>query len=117
MFMLAVYFFLNLIPGAVMLVALFWGLDRAPMQLQKFFQGDWFGIVLMAVGLGALQIVLEEGNKDDWFGSPFILRLSIISAVALCAFFVQELRPGNKAPLVHLRLFERWNFSFSSWAK
>jgi DHA2 family multidrug resistance protein len=109
-------FFLNLIPGAVMLAALFWGLDRAPMQLEKFVQGDWLGIFLMAVGLGSLQIVLEEGNKDDWFGSPFILHLSIISAVALSAFFIQELRSGNKAPLVNLRLFKRWNFSFSSCA-
>jgi DHA2 family multidrug resistance protein len=66
------------------------------------------------VGLGALQIVLEEGNKDDWFGSPFITRLSVISAVALVTFLVQELRPGNKAPLVNLRLFARWNFCFSS---
>jgi DHA2 family multidrug resistance protein len=33
-------------------------------------QGDWLGIITMAIGLAALQTVLEEGNKDDWFGSP-----------------------------------------------
>jgi DHA2 family multidrug resistance protein len=109
-------FFLNLVPGAVMLPALFWGLQPAPMQLEKFRQGDWFGIATMAVGLGALQIVLEEGNKDDWFGSPFIVRLSIISAIGLGAFLFQELRPGNIAPLVNLRLFKMWNFAFSSVA-
>ena len=37
----------------------------------------------MAIGLSALQTVLEDGNKDDWFGSPYIFRLSIIAAVAL----------------------------------
>jgi DHA2 family multidrug resistance protein len=109
-------FFLNLAPGAVMLAALFWGLDAAPMQLEKFRQGDWVGIGSIAVGLAALQIVLEEGNKDDWFGSPFIFRLSVISAVALAVFLFQELRPGNAAPLVNLRLFVRWNFAFVSCA-
>ena len=39
----------------------------------------------MAIGLGALQTVLEEGNKDDWFGSPFIVRLPLVAAVALPA--------------------------------
>jgi MFS transporter, DHA2 family, multidrug resistance protein len=109
-------FFLNLIPGAVMLPALFWGLAPAPMQLDKFRQGDWIGIGTMAIGLSALQIVLEEGNKDDWFGSPFIVHLSVISALGLSAFLFQELRPGNKAPLVNLRLFKMWNFAFASAA-
>jgi MFS transporter, DHA2 family, multidrug resistance protein len=109
-------FFLNLVPGAVMLSALVWGLERAPMQLEKFRGGDWWGIASMAVGLGALQIVLEEGNKDDWFGSPFILHLSIISVISLGLFLVQELRSGNRAPLVNLRLFARWNFFFASVA-
>jgi DHA2 family multidrug resistance protein len=109
-------FFLNLVPGAFMLPALLWGLDPAPMQLQKFREGDWFGILTMAVGLGCLQVVLEEGNKDDWFGSPFILHLTILSAVSLLAFLYLELRPGNRAPLVNLRLFKRWNFSFVSIA-
>ena len=107
-------FFLNLVPGAIMLSALIWGLDPAPMQLRKFAKGDWLGIVTMAIGLGALQIVLEEGNKDDWFGSPFILHLSIISALSLAVFFVQELRAGNSTPLINLTLFKSWNFAFSS---
>ena len=66
-----------------MLSALIWGLQPAPMQLEKFWQGDWLGVVTMGVGLGTLQVVLEEGNKDDWFGSPLILRLSVISAISL----------------------------------
>jgi DHA2 family multidrug resistance protein len=109
-------FFLNLVPGAIMLPALFWGLQPSPMQLKKFAQGDWPGIVTIAIGLAALQIVLEEGNKDDWFGSPFILRLSIVSAIALTAFLFLELRPGNKAPLVNLRLFKARDFAFASVA-
>jgi DHA2 family multidrug resistance protein len=107
-------FFLNLVPGLIMVPALFWGLKPSPMQLKKFGQGDWFGVVTIAIGLGALQIVLEEGNKDDWFGSTFILRTSIISAVALAAFFVIELRGKN--PLINLYLFKDRNFAFAGIA-
>jgi DHA2 family multidrug resistance protein len=64
----------------------------------------------MAIGLSALQTVLEEGNKDDWFGSPFIVRLSIIAAVALALFLVIELM--SRKPLLNLRLLFRLNFGF-----
>ena len=52
--------------------------------------------------------MLEEGNKDDWFGSPFILRLAIVAAVFLTAFVAIELTVKN--PLVQLRLLTRRNF-------
>src|SRR3546814_15879839 len=64
----------------------------------------------MAIVLGALQTVLEEGNKDDWFGSPFILRLSVIAGVALWLFLWLELR--SRRPLLHLRLRVRRIFGF-----
>src|ERR1019366_7474920 len=74
-------FFVNLVPGAVMLGALIHGLPRAPMQLNLLRRGDWLGIALMAVGLAALQTVLDEGTVLDWFGSPFIVRLSLLAGV------------------------------------
>ena len=49
------------------------------------------GIATMALGLGALQVVLEEGNKEDWFGSPLITRLAIVAAVSLGLFVWIEL--------------------------
>jgi len=58
--------------------------------------------------------VLEEGNKDDWFGSPFIVRLSIIAAIALALFLWVELR-SNK-PLLNLRLLARRDFGLGSLA-
>ena len=107
-------FFLNLAPGALMMALLLWGLEAAPMKLALFRRGDWWGIITIVIGLATLQIVLEEGNKDDWFGSPFIERLSVISAITLAAFLFNELRPGNKTPLVNLRLFGQRNFGFAS---
>jgi DHA2 family multidrug resistance protein len=103
-------FYVNLIPGTIMIALLWFSLDHAPMQLKLIREGDWFGIATMAIGLAALQTVLEEGNKDDWFGSPFIVRLSIIAAVALTMFLLIEL--SIKKPLLNLRLLGRRNFGF-----
>jgi DHA2 family multidrug resistance protein len=103
-------FYVNLAPGALMLGMLWFSLDSKPMKLSLLREGDWPGIVTMAVGLSALQTVLEEGNKDDWFGSDFIVRLSIIAAIALALFFWVELT--SKKPLLNLRLLGRRNFGF-----
>jgi DHA2 family multidrug resistance protein len=80
------------------------------MQLSLLREGDWPGIVTMAIGLAALQTVLEEGNKDDWFGSPFIVKLSLIAAIALSIFLWIELT--SEKPLLNLRLLVRRNFGF-----
>jgi DHA2 family multidrug resistance protein len=103
-------FYVNLVPGAVMIGMLYFSLDAKPMKLSLLREGDWPGIVTMAIGLAALQTVLEEGNKDDWFGSPFIVKLSIIAAVALTAFLWIELTA--RKPLLNLRLLFRRNFGF-----
>src|SRR5215470_14105526 len=102
--------YVNLVPGALMVAMLWVSLEAKPMQLSLLRQGDWPGIITMAIGLAALQTVLEEGNKDDWFGSPFIVRLSVIAAVALTLFLVIELT--SERPLLNLRLLARRNFGF-----
>jgi len=105
-------FYINLVPGAVMLGALWYGLPKSAMQFGLLRRGDWRGIVLMAVGLAALQAVLDDGNVYDWFGSPFIVKLSLVAAVALGSFVVLELI--TPAPLVNLRLFGRRNFGLGT---
>ncbi len=103
-------FYVNVVPGAVMIGMLYFSLETSPMKLSLLREGDWPGIVTMAIGLAALQTVLEEGNKDDWFGSPFIVRLAIIAAVALPLFVAIEL--AAKKPLLNLRILFRRNFGF-----
>jgi DHA2 family multidrug resistance protein len=105
-------FYINLVPGSVMLAAVIYGLPRSSMQLNLLRRGDWLGIALMAVGLAAFQTVLDEGTVYDWFGSPFIVRLSLLSGVMLTAFLALEL--FVKEPLVRLRLFARRNFGFGT---
>jgi MFS transporter, DHA2 family, multidrug resistance protein len=107
-------FYVNLVPGAVMIGMLWFSLEAKPMKLSLLREGDWPGIITMAIGLSALQTVLEEGNKDDWFGSPFIVRLSVIAAVALSLFLLIELTA--KKPLLNLRLLLRRNFGFGMLA-
>jgi MFS transporter, DHA2 family, multidrug resistance protein len=107
-------FYVNLVPGAVMIAMLWFSLEAKPMKLSLLREGDWAGIATMAIGLSALQTVLEEGNKDDWFGSDFIVKLSIIAAVSLTAFLWIELTV--KKPLLNLRLLLRRNFGFGMLA-
>jgi hypothetical protein len=98
-------FFINLLPGAVMFAKLWSSLDPAARQFGLLRRGDWIGIVTIAVGLGSLETVLEKGEKDDWFGSPFIVRLSIAAGVNLLAFTVIQLSLNE--PLLNLRLLAR----------
>ena len=102
-------FFVNTVPSAVMVIALWLTLEREPLKLHLLKEGDWVGIITMAIGLSALQTVLEEGNKDDWFESPFILRLAVVAVVFLTAFVAIEL--NVEKPLVQLRLLTRRNFA------
>jgi len=64
---------------------------------------DVFGIVLLAVGMPALQYVLEEGNREGWFESGTVVVLSTVAAIALITFIVHELEAKN--PVVDLRVF------------
>jgi DHA2 family multidrug resistance protein len=105
-------FYINLFPGMVMLGMLWYGLPKAPMQFGLLRRGDWRGIALMAVGLAALQTVLDDGNVYDWFGSPFIVKLSLVAAVALGAFVVLEFITPQ--PLVNFRLLGRRNFGLGT---
>lgn len=101
-------FLLNLLPGAVMLGLLWSSLKRQPTQLVLLRQGDWPGIAAIAIGLVALQVVLEEGAREDWFASPLIAGLTAIAFVALVLFVRIELRSPH--PLLDVRLLARRNF-------
>jgi DHA2 family multidrug resistance protein len=103
-------FFVNVLPTIVMVSALYLTLEQQPMQLKLLKEGDWAGIATMAIGLSALQTVLEEGNKDDWFSSPFILRLAAVALVSLSLFVWIELT--IEKPLIRLRLLTQRNFGF-----
>src|SRR6476661_8806451 len=70
---------------------------------------DYWGIGMLAVGIGALQYVLDKGQQDDWFESTLILALAVISAVSLIALVIHELT--TKDPIVDLRVFRVRSYS------
>ncbi|BAY14330.1 EmrB/QacA family drug resistance transporter [Anabaenopsis circularis NIES-21] len=105
-------FYINVFPGALMLAGVWYGIKQVQPQIQLLKQGDWWGIISMAIGLGSLQVVLEEGSRKDWFGSPLIVRLSIIAAIFLTLFFLIELT--RKQPFINLRLLRYRNFALAS---
>jgi len=69
---------------------------------------DYIGFGLMAVGLSALQIVLDKGQEDDWFGSNLIVSLAIVTVVCLTVFVIWELK--TKDPIVNLKVLGNRNF-------
>src|SRR5215469_4952604 len=73
---------------------------------------DYIGLAFLAIGIGALQVVLDKGQEDDWFGSRFILTLSVVSAICLISLIVWELLHRN--PIMDIRLFKNSNFAMAS---
>jgi DHA2 family multidrug resistance protein len=105
-------FYVNLAPGVLMLSAIIFAVKRAPMQLALLREGDWLGIICMAIGLGSLIALLEEGQRDDWFGSPFIQSCAILAAIFIPAFVAIELLRDK--PFVNLRLIASRNLGLAS---
>jgi MFS transporter, DHA2 family, multidrug resistance protein len=105
-------FYINVIPGALLITAVWFTMEQQPMNLSLLKKGDWWGILTMAIGLASFEIVLEDGNRKDWFGDPEIVKLALIAAIFIPAFIIIELR--EKEPLVDLRLFARRNFGLGS---
>ena len=73
---------------------------------------DFLGVVLVAGGLGSLQVVLDKGERDDWFGSNFIICFAMIAVCALVAFVIREW--GHPHPVMNLCLLKNSNFAISN---
>lgn len=73
---------------------------------------DYIGIALLTLGIGALQVMLDRGQEDDWFGSQFITTLAVVSAISLVALVIWEW--FHKAPIVDVKMFKSFNFASAS---
>ena len=105
-------FYLNVIPGLLLLAGVWYGIKQQPPKPELLKQGDWWGIISMAIGLASLQVVLEEGSRKDWFSSSLIITLGAIAATFLSLFFWIELT--RKQPFINLRLLRDRNFGLAS---
>ncbi len=106
-------FYINFIPGILMFATVAATIPAEKTQFGKLKQGDYVGILSLAVGLGSLVAMLEEGQRHDWFGSPFIRNCGILAAIFVPIFIVWELFVA-KEPLVNLRLLGSRNLAVST---
>lgn len=105
-------FLINVIPG-VLVTAAAWSFidfDKPDLKLLKKF--DWWGLLSMALFLGTMEYVLEEGNNKDWFSDGHIVVGTAIMVIAGLVFFYRVFKV--ELPVVDLRAFANRNFAFGS---
>ncbi|HPJ95550.1 MAG TPA: DHA2 family efflux MFS transporter permease subunit [Deltaproteobacteria bacterium] len=106
-------FFIN-VPIGIMNVLLVMRYIHDPSHIvRERGKVDAWGILFMITGLGALQIMLEKGQRKDWFSSDLIVLLAVIACIGLGLFIWQELK--TEKPAVNLRIFKNLNFAFSTF--
>ncbi len=104
-------FFINLPVGILALFLVYRLIEDPPWA--KIVEGalariDYVGVSLLVLGVGALQIMLDKGQEDDWFGSQFIVTLAVLAVVGLVSLVIWEW--NNKNPVVDVRLYKSFNF-------
>jgi len=103
-------FYVNVPIGIINLLLVSRFIHDPPYLVREKGEIDWLGLALMTVGLGALQLMLEQGEREDWFSSSFIVTLAVVSAAGLIFFIWREL--VARRPAVDLRILR--NSSFAS---
>ncbi len=101
-------FYINWVPGVLLIAGILWGLDREPVQMKFLRHADWVGIGFMALGLGSLTVFLEEGNSKDWFDSSFIITFAALALVGIIGWIATSVTRAE--PFVNLRLYGERNF-------
>src|SRR3990167_8685071 len=104
-------FYINLPPGLLMICGLLYGLEKRAIDWRQIRRADYAGICSMAIGLGCLQVFLEEGYRSDWFSSRLIVVLALIAFVSLGCFVIIQL--SRQHPLLNLRILKNRNFALS----
>jgi MFS transporter, DHA2 family, multidrug resistance protein len=104
-------FFINLPVGILALILVFRLVDDPPWAKRVAGGGikfDYIGVGLLTLGVGCLQVMLDKGQEDDWFGSHFILTLAILAATGLISLIIWEW--FYKKPIIDIHLFKNLNF-------
>ena len=101
-------FFVNIPIGMVSLVMSSWFI-RDPHYMKRTASSvDYWGLMLLSIWVGCLQMVLDKGQREDWFASDFIIILTIIAIVAFVLFIFVELTAEQ--PIVDLKVFLSYSF-------
>ncbi len=105
-------FFINVVPGILVTLAAFLLIDFDKPDLSLLNRFDWWGFIGLALFLGAMEYVLEEGAKDDWFADPTIVLLTAVMALGGFLFFWRAFTADE--PIVRLDTFGDRNFAMGS---
>ncbi len=105
-------FFINIVPGIVVTIAAITLIDFDRPDYALFEKFDWVGLIFMALFLGALEYVLEDGPRYDWFEDSTISFAAVVSATSAVIFFARVLTAQQ--PIVDLRAFVDRNFALGS---
>jgi DHA2 family multidrug resistance protein len=108
-------FYINLPVGILTLFLVLRTVEDPPYLARNKNAGvrvDYIGIALLALGVGALQVLLDKGQEDDWFGSHFIVTLAAISAISLISLVFWELH--SKTPVIDVRMYKSFNFAVAN---
>ncbi|MGH9559182.1 MAG: DHA2 family efflux MFS transporter permease subunit [Bryobacteraceae bacterium] len=107
-------FFIN-VPVAVISLLLSSRMVEDPPHLKTMREKaggiDYMGLGLIAIGVGAVQVVLDKGERSDWFSSNFILFFTILAVVCIVTALIWEFR--HEHPVIDIRMFQNRNFSVS----
>ncbi len=105
-------FYINLPPGLIMIAGLLYGLEKKAPHWELLKTTDYAGIVTLGLGLGCLQVFLEEGHRKDWLESQLIVGLGSVALVSLILFVILQISRPN--PLINLGVLRERNFGLAS---
>ena len=106
-------FYIN-VPIGILAILLTQAFVFDPPYLRKESKGiDYWGIGLLVVGMGSLQIMLDKGQEDDWFGSQFIVTLAVLAFIGLGGLIVRELKAEH--PIIDLSVFRYRSYAIGTF--
>ncbi len=106
-------FFINIPFGIISIFMTMFVIKDPPYMKKTRMRLDYPGLLLVALGLGCLQVVLDQGQREDWFESSMISWLTIISVASLALFLIVESR--TKEPVIDLKVFKNISFSTGNY--
>ena len=106
-------FYIN-VPIGILAILLTQAFVFDPPYLRKESKGiDYWGIGLLVVGMGSLQIMLDKGQEDDWFGSQFIVTLAVLASIGLGGLIIRELKAEH--PIIDLSVFRYRSYAIGTF--
>jgi len=107
-------FFINIPVGIVSVIMAVFVITDPPYLKGMKMKIDYFGLALIAVGVGCLQLLLDRGQRNDWFESDSMIVLGLIALISLSLFVLIELR--SERPIVDLSVFRNYSFTLGNIA-